>query len=189
MTSNIRLPIVGWGVMECYMIHAIVADTRRLRVFEAMDNRAPVEVAVFANPAGGRHERDLVSDRPGRVINTASRAHQSFANHTSAVEHALQVWLREVGQPLAELLDERGSTAILLFASPRLLPMLRRCLPASLRDRVRAEMTLDLAHQPSGALRKRIEPALRTAAKQLSRPELIHRTHRIRKRSARAAAP
>lgn len=171
------------------MIHAIVADTRRLRVFEAVDNRAPEEVAVFVNPAGGRHERDLVSDRPGRVINSASGVRQPLASHMSAREHSLQVWLKGVGQPLAELLDERASTGILLFASPRLLPMLRRCLPPSLRGRVRSEMTLDLAHQSSGVLRKRIEPALRMVAKQLSRPELTYRMQRIRKRSSRMAAP
>lgn len=169
------------------MIHAIVADTRRLRVFEAVPDRAPIEMAVFANPAGGKAERDLVSDRPGRVINAASGAHQAFQNHTSAAEHELQVWLKGVGPALAEFLEGRASTAVLLCASPRLLPMLRRCLPASLRRLVQQELTLDLAHQPSGALRKRIEPTLRLAAKQLARPALTHRSPRTRKRSALAA--
>lgn len=171
------------------MIHAIVADTRRLRVFEAMDDRAPLELAVFANPAGGKPERALVSDRPGRVINSASGAHQALQNRTSAGEHALQVWLKGVGPALAELLETRVSTAVVLFASPRLLPLLRRCLPPSLRRLVHSEVTLDLAHQPSGALRKRIAPALRLAEKQLSKPELIYRSHQIRKRGARAPAP
>ncbi len=171
------------------MIHAIVADTRRLRVFEAVTDRVPFELAVFANPAGGKHERELVSDRPGRVINPASGARQALQNHMPAGEHALQVWLKGVGPSLAELLAGRASTAVLLFASPRLLPTLRRCLPASLRRLVHAEVTLDLANQPSGTLRKRIEPALRLAMKQLFKPELSYRSHQIRKRGVRTAAP
>ena len=171
------------------MIYAIVADTRRLRVFEAVTDRAPLELAVFPNPAGGKPERDLVSDRPGRVINAASGAHQTLQSHTSAGEHALQVWLKDVGQSLSELLDGRACTAVLLFASPRMLPLLRRCLPASLRRLVHKEVALDLAHQPSGALRKRIEPTLRALSKELAKPELTYRSHRIRKRGARAAAP
>lgn len=145
------------------MIHAIVADTRRVRVFEGVSDRAPIELAVFANPAGGKHERDLVSDRAGRVINSASGAHQALQGHTSAKEHALQAWLKEIGEPVRELLEARASTAIVLFAAPRLLPMLKRCLPSSLLRLVHEEVTLDLAHEPSGALRKRIEPTMRTA--------------------------
>lgn len=169
------------------MIHAIVADTRRLRIFESTEGRAPLELAVFANPAGGKPERELVSDRPGRVVNAASGARQALQAHSSAGEHALQVWLKQVGQPIREMLEARASAGLILFASPRLLPMLRRSLPASVRRLVRKEMTLDLARQPSGALRKRIEPTLKIAARQLAKPELIYRSHQVRKRGARAA--
>lgn len=172
------------------MIHAIVADTRRVRVFEAVSDCAPLELAVFANPAGGKPERDLVSDRPGRVINTTSGAHQALQSHATAREHALQLWLKHIGEPLRELLEERSSAAIVLFASPRLLPMLRRRLPSSLRHLVHKEVALDLAHQPSGALRKRIAPVIRAVEKTLSKPELTYRSYRMRKRKggARAAA-
>lgn len=168
------------------MIHAIVADTRRIRVFEAVSDRAPLELAVFSNPAGGKPERDLVSDRAGRVINTASRAHQALQSHMPAKEHALQVWLKDIGEPVRELLEARATSAIVLFASPRLLPMLMRCLPPSLRRLVHKEVTLDLANQSSGALRKRIEPTMRRVEKEFSRPELTYRPSRIRKRAARA---
>ena len=47
------------------MIHALVADTRTIRVFEASPpGRTLAEFAVF-DAAAGRHERDLFSDRPG----------------------------------------------------------------------------------------------------------------------------
>lgn len=168
------------------MIHAIVADTRRVRVFESMSDRAPVELAVFTNPAGSKPERALVSDRAGRVINSASGAHQALQSRTSAKEHALPVWLKDIAESMRELLEARASGGIVLFASPRLLPMLRRCLPSSLRRLVHKEVTLDLANQASGALRKRIEPTMRAVDKQLSKPELAYRPYRIRKRAARA---
>lgn len=170
------------------MIHAIVADNRRVRLFEAVADRAPIELVIFANPAGGKLERDLVSDRPGRRVNTASGAHQTLQNHSPASEHALQLWLKSIAPPLREMLEARSSTGLILFASPRLLSMLRRCLPAPVRRLVRNEVTLDLARQPSGALRKRIEPTLRVTGKQLAKPELIHRSHRVRKLSARPAS-
>lgn len=170
------------------MIHAIVADTRRIRVFEAVSDRAPLELAVFVNPAGGKAERDLVSDRPGRVINPASGARQALQSHQPAREHILQVWLKEVGQPLHALLKARSSTGVVLFASPRLLSGLRHCLPESLQRSVHKEVALDLANQASGPLRKRIEPEIRALEQQLSKSELSIRSPRLRKRGARSAA-
>lgn len=87
------------------MIHALVADTRSIRIFAAADRAgAPWEVAVLRNAAAGRHERDLISDRPGRVINGASGRHQAYERKTSAKQHAMQVWLKEIGPSLRELI-------------------------------------------------------------------------------------
>src|SRR5690349_10251534 len=100
------------------MMHALVADTRSIRIFEASGGAgAPWEVAVLRNAAAGRHERDLVSDRPGRVINGASGAPQAYERKASAKQHAMQVWLKEVGPSLRELIESRRSEGLVLVAS------------------------------------------------------------------------
>ena len=169
------------------MIHAIVADARRLRIFEAAPDRLPIELAVFANPSGGKRERDLVSDRAGRVVNTASGARQALQSHSPAAKHALQSWLKDIAPSVRDMLKARTSTGLILFASPRLLPMLRGCLAESVLRSVLREVALDLASQPSSTLRRRIDPTLRIAAKQLAKPELTYRWQQGRKRAAASA--
>ena len=146
------------------MIHAIVADARTVRVFEGSPpGRALAEIAVFRNRAG-HHERDLVSDRPGRVVNSASGAHQAYEPKVRASQHVMQNWLRSIGPSLGALLEARSNESVVLVASPRMLTQLRRALPAAVSKRVTAELRLDLAQQPLGALKKRLQPALQAAA-------------------------
>jgi protein required for attachment to host cells len=148
------------------MIHALVADTRSIRVFEAFGRAAaPAEVAVLRNPDAGRHERDLVSDRPGRVINSASGGHQAYERRTSAKQRAMQVWLKQIGPSLRELIESRHSEGLVLVASPRMLANLRRGLPASIRKLVAGEMPLDLSHASTIDLKRRLRPAMAAATR------------------------
>lgn len=147
------------------MIHAIVADARTVRVFEgAPPGGVLAEVAVFRNQAGGHHERDLVSDRPGRVVNSASGAHQAYEPKVRASQHVMQSWLRAIGPSLKDLLEVRSNESLVLVASPRMLAQLRKALPVAVRKRVTGEVRLDLARQPLGEVKKRLQPALRAAA-------------------------
>jgi protein required for attachment to host cells len=148
------------------MIHALVADTRSIRIFEASDpSGAPVEVAVLRNAGAGRHERDLISDRPGRVINGASGQHQAYERRTSAKEHAMQVWLKEIGPALRELIESRHSGGLVLVASPRMLGNLRKSLPAGVRKLVARELQLDLTNATVADLKKRLRPAMAAATR------------------------
>jgi protein required for attachment to host cells len=148
------------------MMHALVADTRSIRIFEASGRAgAPWEVAVLRNAAAGRHERDLVSDRPGRVINGASGSHQAYERKASAKQHAMQIWLKQIGPSLRELIESRESDALVLVASPRMLGNLRKSLPASIRKLVAGEMPLDLTNASVADLKRRLRPAMSAASR------------------------
>ncbi|HKQ12674.1 MAG TPA: host attachment protein [Steroidobacteraceae bacterium] len=150
------------------MIHALVADARSIRVFETSGRAgSPAEVAVLRNPDAGRHERDLVSDRPGRVINSSAGRHQAYEPKSSPMQHAMQVWLKQIGPSLRELIDSRQGDGIVLVAAPRMLASLRKSLPASIRKRVAAEVRLDLAHSSVADLKKRLEPAMAAVARKV----------------------
>ena len=169
------------------MIHALVADARAIRVFEADSSvRSLTEIAVFHNEAAHGHERDLVSDRPGRTINGASHMHQAYEPRTSATGHALEVWLKTVGIAVRELLQSRESELLVLVAAPRLLAQLRKSLPPAVRKAVAEEIALDLVHQPALALEARLRPALRTAVRSRLRAEPVYRAPASRKRVRRS---
>lgn len=165
------------------MIHALVADGRAVRIFEAGPAvRSIEEIAVFHNDASHGHERDLAADRPGRTINAASRMRQTYEPRMSRSEHAMQLWLRTVGSDVLDILQSRESELLVLVAAPRMLARLRKALPPTVRKAVAEEVSLDLVHQPALALEARLRPALRAAVRSRLRAEPIYRAPPSRKR-------
>jgi hypothetical protein len=171
------------------MIHVIVADTRTLRIFEAPSaENALREAVVYHNIAAVRHERDLVSDRPGRVINRAAGVHQTYEPRVHAREHAMQQWLRTSGTQLSELLEAHGNQCVVLVASPRMLAQLKSALPASVRRRIYAQVPLDLARAKPAELSIRLRPAIRTAIRKAVHAETGYRSVQARGTERRPAA-
>jgi protein required for attachment to host cells len=160
------------------MIHVLVADTRTVRMLEGSTSSTLAEVVTYRNPAFARHERDLVSDRPGRVINAAGRIPQTYEPKVSAKKHSMATWLKSIGAPLQKVVEGRNSDGLVLVAAPRTLAQLRKSLPAALRKRIVAELALDLAGQPLSALRKRLQPTFRGAARKRSQAEPVYRGSR-----------
>ena len=158
------------------MMHILVADARTVRVFQSSAApRSFSEIAVFRNSAAGRHERDLVTDRPGRVINRAAGRRQAYEPRTRARQHSMQIWLKQAGPSIRELLESHDTEGLLLVAAPRVLAELRKCLPSQVSGRVIGELPVDLARQGPAALRVRLQPALRDAARRALRAEPVYR--------------
>jgi protein required for attachment to host cells len=157
------------------MIHVLVADTRTVRMLEGLTSSTLAEVVTYRNPAFARHERDLVSDRPGRVINTARRTPQAYEPSLSARQHSTVTWLKAIGTPLQKVAKDRNSDGLVLVAAPRTLAQVRKNLPPALRKKIVAELALDLAQQSLSALRKRLQPTFRAATRKASRAEPVYR--------------
>jgi len=152
------------------MLHVLIADSAVARLFETADANEPLkEIFMFVNPAARLHERDIVSSRPGRMINRAAGIHQSFDPETSARSHALVRWVQSLHAPLRALLNEHDSDGLILVAAPRLLAALRSKLQK--RVKIRGELARNLAGQPVSSFAKRLQPLLRSAAVRL-RPDL-----------------
>jgi protein required for attachment to host cells len=158
------------------MIHVLVADSRTIRVFEAGPQGDRLdELVAFRNPLAGRHERDLEADRPGRVIGGTSGVHHSYEPSVGAREHARRRWLRSLGPSLQAFLAARGNTGLVLVAAPRTLAQLHVNLPASVRNRIKAELSRDLGGQPHDVLIKRLQPTLREAVRKSAQRNPVYR--------------
>ena len=114
------------------MFHILVINSSAARLFEATRSDAPlVEVYDFINPPGHMHDRDLVSARPGRMLNRAAGIHQSLGQRTSTRVHAIARWTHSLGKPIHDLLVARDSRGLVIVGSPRLIAAARAALPKS----------------------------------------------------------
>ncbi len=143
------------------MLHLLIADNAAARLFQAPDsNRSITEIYTFINPAARVHERDIVSSRPGRMINRVAGIHQSFEPETSARHHVLAAWVHSLKKPLRALLSERKSEGLIVVASPRLLAALKNELRKHVT--IQGELARNLAGLSASTLDKRLRPLLHT---------------------------
>lgn len=158
------------------MIHVLIADQKRLRVFESGANAAELnELAVFQNRSAALHERDLVSDRPGRVMNGSGMIRHAYEPKTTERQMTLERWMKEIGGPLQDLLTSHDCKAVVLVASPRLLAALRNRLPVAVQSLIRVELRRDLAKLPANQLQKRVHDSIVKAVREVPQMRPVHR--------------
>ncbi|HVW67853.1 MAG TPA: host attachment protein [Steroidobacteraceae bacterium] len=131
----------------------VVADQSEARFYDVAGVRGPLRLAHrLIDPAAHLHNRDMVSDKPGRVFDHASGAgrrgsvahHATGGERTPRKEEALS-FARKIAADLA-----RGVGAefdrVVLMAGPAFLGLLREVLPKTVEAVVAAEVNKDLVH-------------------------------------------
>ena len=154
------------------MLHIVLADTRSLRILGLTAEGALIEVTAIADAEAAAHERDLGTDRPGRVVNAAAGSRVSLSARHTARAVALQRWLKTIGRQLHDLVSVGQCDGIVLVASSRLLGLLRIALPGEVRRMTLVEVPRDLVKQKARVLEERLRPALMQARERLHFPQL-----------------
>jgi protein required for attachment to host cells len=146
------------------ILYALVADSHVLRVLRHdPDARALDELVTYYNAAARLHERELGSDRPGRVVNGPAGIRQSYTSPSRAGESSLRRWLRELTR--RELLSVCGrGDGLVLVSNAHVLSQLRAGVSTPQYPPILAELPRNLVRQDLTELRKRLAPALRDAA-------------------------
>ena len=144
----------------------VVADQGEARLYDAahFDSELTL-VGELVDPAARLHDRDLKSDRPGRVFDHApgpgrrgATGHHGTGEENTPRKHAAVVFAHQITQRLVKDHDAGQFSRLVLIAGPRFLGNVRESLPDSLRSILTLEIAKDLVHEPESELRKRIAP-------------------------------
>jgi protein required for attachment to host cells len=144
-------------------VRIVVADESEARFYDLSSPRARLRpCGRVANPAAHLHDRELKSDRPGRVFNRAAGTGRrgAVAHHATGGERRPRTeearrFARRIARELARSQREDRFDRLVLMAGPRFLGTLRAALRKSIRDAV-AEVPRDLVHQGERALREHL---------------------------------
>jgi protein required for attachment to host cells len=144
-------------------VRVVVADESEARFYDLAGAAAPLRLCGrVTNPAARLHDRDLKSDRPGRVYNRApttpgrrgSVSHHSTGGERRPRVQQAQRFARRIAQELEQAQQQDRFDRLVLMAGPRFLGTLRTALRKSLRDAI--EVPKDLVHQGEGAVREHL---------------------------------
>lgn len=150
----------------------VVADQGEARLYLKLPPASLRLIGRHENPAAHLPDRDLKSDRPGRVYNRAApsgsrrgaMAHHATGGERKPRRQLAEVFARRVAGAIRAAAKTTPFEHLILVAEPRFLGTLRRALPAGLRAKVAVQIARDLMHLPAAQLRIRV-----TAATKVSR--------------------
>lgn len=149
------------GQAQAGVTRVVVADQAEARFYD-YTRKGPMRPAgTLANANARLHDRDLKSDRPGRLFDRAPPAmgrrgagsRHSTSSRQSPREHEAEVFARSVVAELGKGLRAGSFDEIVLMAGPSFLGTLRAVMPKGLRESIVAEVPKDLVHEPVSALR------------------------------------
>jgi|SRR5688572_20566482 len=149
-------------LVDSMNVRIVVADESEARFYDIGGPRVPLRLAGrVENPSGRLRDRDLKSDRPGRVFDrapTAGRRRGAVTHHATGGERRphkqeTQRFAREIVRTLEEARREDEFDRLVLMAGPPFLGMLRAALRKSVRATVVAEVSKDLVHQTEREVR------------------------------------
>lgn len=131
----------------------VLADGSRARFVTRRAEGPGYEVAAqYESPEAHLPTRDLVSDRPGRVRESANAAHHGVEPQHDAHRERKAAFAREIASRLNAASAEGAFDELLLYAAPRALAELRAALDERTRGKIKAEFAKDLTNIPLAEL-------------------------------------
>lgn len=124
----------------------LIADSAHARLFAAHRSSPWQLLQSFEHPRGAAHERDIVTDRPGRVQQSVGDGSRSAADvKTPPHEVEVEKFARQLAAALEEVVTARHPRRVALVAPPRFLGHLRGVLGKSVSALVGASLDQDLS--------------------------------------------
>ncbi len=118
----------------------LVANRSRARLFEIPEEgNEPVEIADFVHPAGRTHDRDLLSDTPGRFFGRGERQFAAVPE-VEVSAHEAERFAEELRNYLEQARTHERFGELWIMAGPAFLGILRDKLTKG----VERELVLDV---------------------------------------------
>ena len=137
----------------------VVADGSRARCFSMARKGAPLEPALDRELVHNTlRSRELASDRPGRVMNSATGMRHALEQRSDPHRYEKQVFANEIADVLAEHYQQQEFANLYLVAPPKMLGDLRKALNPTLAKAVAGELDKDLVKIANGELREHLAP-------------------------------
>ena len=138
-------------------IRIVVADQAEAIFYDSPSLKArPTEVARIADAAAHLHNRDFLSERPGRSYESVGGARHALGGENDPRQREAVSFARRIANTLDEALRRQEYEQLIVVAGPQFLGMLREELSKPTQARVVYEVHKDLVHGPAEALREHL---------------------------------
>lgn len=115
----------------------LVAESARARIYsQVVGDDSLGEVEDLTHPESRLHDRDLVSDGPGRAFDSAGQGRHAMEPGVHMHQHEAQVFARRIATHLQSACAEGAFDELVIAAPPKFLGLLREQLSPTIRSRL-----------------------------------------------------
>lgn len=145
---------------------ALVTNGVRARILQGVEDSDGQEPIELVSQAPSTHLRDILSDKAGRSFaSDASGRRSAMEPGSDPIQRDMEDFAQETLATLEGHLRAGHLTRLAIFAAPKMLGILRRQMPASLRDVLILERDLNLINLSQADLRSAVIGALQEERK------------------------
>ena len=136
----------------------VIADSARARILSYSSGNELQEVAELLHPASRSHEREMVTDRGGRVFDRQGPGRHAMSENVSPKQHEAWKLCNELAAELDTARAKNLFDRLVLVAAPSFLGGLRKALPAPTLRTVVCELDQDLVKFDVNQIREHLPP-------------------------------
>lgn len=125
----------------------VLADGSRARVLERRKGHLG-EIECFSDKEAQLETHLIVSDRNGRVHESASSSRHAIEAHTDPHQEKMAEFVHVLALHLNEAAAAARFDKLILFAAPRTLGLIRKSLQPAVTTKIQAELPKDLTKIP-----------------------------------------
>lgn len=134
-------------------IRIVVADQAEAIFYDTPSLQTrPREVAHLSDPVARLHDRDLVTDRPGRSYESVGSARHAITREDDPRHQEAVKFARRIARRLDDARRRDEYDELIVVAGPPFLGVVRSALSRPTRERVVHEVRKDLVHSPVDSL-------------------------------------
>ena len=135
----------------------LVADQAEAVFYDSSSlGAAPQEVARITDPTAHLHDRDLMSDRPGRSYESFGGARHALERENDPRQREAVRFARRIARRLDEARRKDEFERLIVVAGPPFLGLLRHAMSKPTKACVAHEIHKDLVHGPIAVLREHL---------------------------------
>jgi protein required for attachment to host cells len=120
----------------------VAADASRARILQVAGRQRLSEIETLLNPEGRLSDRELTTDANPRLHGPGG---QSAREEPSAVEHAVEMFSKRIGDYLEKARTDHRYDQLVLVAPPKILGKVRKELGKEVEKLVADELPKDLS--------------------------------------------
>lgn len=135
----------------------VVADSSRARIFTVDSAHSPLfEVETIAHPEARLHERDMVSDLPGKESGKGGAGDHAYQDKIEPKKEEMIIFAKRIADYLEHARNINKLNKLLLIAAPAFLGELRKQLSTATSNKIVFELDKNLVHHDEVDIRKHL---------------------------------